>query len=252
MLAPTSAVATYALRELDRNGRRVLALRVGDESWLLCGDPRRHRAVAVLPQQFDGGGMTLAEGPALTDAAPGTAAAIRFADGGLAGHWRFTPMPGDIWLLHPADAPAGSLAVSAGGVVLRGEGRRRQVLLVRPRGRRGWTLPKGTLEPGEAVRDGALREVREETGHDAAILGDLDPVEYRFPGSRDGERRMVHKVVHWFRMRPQGLPEPHSAVGEIEDVRWFDIDEAWAAIHVGALRSVVKQALRSEPLPDEV
>jgi 8-oxo-dGTP diphosphatase len=37
-----------------------------------------------------------------------------------------------------------------------------------------WSLPGGHIEPGEAARDAALREVREETGVEAELAGLLD------------------------------------------------------------------------------
>jgi 8-oxo-dGTP diphosphatase len=37
-----------------------------------------------------------------------------------------------------------------------------------------WSLPGGHIEPGEAARDAALREIREETGVEAEIAGLLD------------------------------------------------------------------------------
>ena len=243
----SGAATTYDLCEHDRDGRRLLSLRIGDETWLLCGNPRRQASVVAVPRDLPGGGLPLASGTALLEPTPESRhSTIRFADGGLDGNWKLTEMPGAVWLLHDAADDAGPLAVSAGGVVLRGEGRRCEVLLVRPRGRRSWTLPKGTLESGETIREGALREVLEETGQRAEIQTELDPVEYRFPGTREGERRTIHKVVHWFRMRPSGEPEPYSATVEIEDVRWFAIDAAWPAIHLGALRGVLKQALRAD------
>ncbi len=48
--------------------------------------------------------------------------------------------------------------IAVGCIVLRGD----EILLVRERGR--WSLPKGGLEAGEMVQDGARRETFEETG----------------------------------------------------------------------------------------
>ncbi len=52
--------------------------------------------------------------------------------------------------------------VKSAGVILFREEPKRSFLVLR-RGR-GWDLPKGHLEPGETERQGALRELAEETG----------------------------------------------------------------------------------------
>ena len=69
---------------------------------------------------------------------------------------------------------------AVGVVCLRGD----EVLLIR-RGtapRIGeWSLPGGRIEPGERAVDAALRELREETGVEAEIVGLVDVVDGLFP-----------------------------------------------------------------------
>jgi hypothetical protein len=60
-----------------------------------------------------------------------------------------------------------SLKRAAGVVVVRDTADGPRFLLLRAY--RNWDLPKGRLEAGETSLEGAIREVREETG-----LGDLD------------------------------------------------------------------------------
>ena len=116
--------------------------------------------------------------------------------------------------------PGPQLEFSAGGVVLDEQGR---ILIIRTRNLRNrpvWTLPKGTLAPGETSADAALREVREETGYECQLLHELEAVTYWF--QRGGQR--VKKTVRWFLMRPLAKVGEHDH--EVDEVMWADRDAA--------------------------
>jgi 8-oxo-dGTP pyrophosphatase MutT (NUDIX family) len=85
-----------------------------------------------------------------------------------------------------------------------------------------WALPKGTPEPEETLEETAVREVREETGLETAVLEPLGTVRYYFL-NRDGER--VDKTVHHFLLEPTGGSfEQHDH--EFDHVGWYDVHEA--------------------------
>ena len=117
-------------------------------------------------------------------------------------------------------------AVSAGGVVLAELRPDAPVALVAHRSARGslqWTLPKGAREEGETVAETALREVREETGLEAELIGPLDTIDYWFVWAP--ERTRYHKFVHYFLMRFAG-GDFSQRDHEMEDAAWFEPDEA--------------------------
>jgi len=106
---------------------------------------------------------------------------------------------------------------AAGAVLERDDGR---IAVVHRPKYDDWTLPKGKHDPGEDDETAALREVREETGHDAVIERDLGTVEY--PVQRDGRRQ--RKIVRYYAMRPVGGEfHPHR---EIDELRWVTPEEA--------------------------
>ena len=121
----------------------------------------------------------------------------------------------------PESATLTQVVRAAGGVVLRGDEGRREVLLVhRPR-YGDWTFPKGKAEEGETDEECALREVHEETGLVCALGEELSSTAYD-----DAQGRA--KVVRYWRMTVVGgeLAFAH----EVDTARWLAVEEARAEL----------------------
>ncbi|AEV16894.1 MAG: NUDIX hydrolase [Thermus sp.] len=130
--------------------------------------------------------------------------------------------------------------VSAGGVVLRGDPP--EVLVVSLKGGRVTTLPKGQVEPGERYPETAVREVREETGVEAAVLSPLGKVRYYFT-VRDGEElTTVSKEVHYFLMAYRG-GKPRPQLSEVEAAYFLPVTEALERLSYPNEREMVRKAL---------
>ena len=131
--------------------------------------------------------------------------------------------------------------VSAGGVVFRriGGGPMEMVLCGRHRPHQ-WALPKGTPDEGETIEETALREVREETGLEVRIVGDLGHIEYSF--SRNGVRNL--KRVYHYLMEPiGGRFENHDS--EFDVVEWFPEAEALSVMTYENETEIVERARRA-------
>ncbi len=112
-----------------------------------------------------------------------------------------------------------------------------RVLLIRARDLRErpvWTLPKGTLAPGESSLDAALREVREETGWHCEVVRELEEITYWF--QREGRR--VRKTVRWYLMRPLEKVGEHDH--EVDEVAWLDRAEALRRLRYDSDRRLVE------------
>lgn len=112
--------------------------------------------------------------------------------------------------------------MAAGGVVFREGDEGIELVLVSRRSSGLFALPKGKVDPGEQVRETAVREVREETGLQAEILDELGDVRYWFT---DENRERVDKVVYFFLMRPTG-GDMADHDHEFDDVGWYHLAEA--------------------------
>lgn len=114
-------------------------------------------------------------------------------------------------------------AFSAGGVVFRGYGAEREVLVCGRSGDGLWCLPKGTPEAGESMEETALREVREETGVEVAIEGVVGDIKYWFSRPEQGVR--YFKTVRHYLFRPVG-GDISLHDHEFDDVQWLAAQQA--------------------------
>jgi 8-oxo-dGTP pyrophosphatase MutT (NUDIX family) len=113
-----------------------------------------------------------------------------------------------------AASTTGAKWLSFGGVLF---DNRDRVLLRRPANEWDgyvWTLAKGRMEKGGTPEGTALREVFEETGYRAVIVGEV-------PGIFEG----CTSTNHYYLMVPSGAPEPFDPRETVE-IRWASDEEA--------------------------
>lgn len=110
--------------------------------------------------------------------------------------------------------------VGVGMVVFRGE----EVLLVQrgkePR-RAGWSIPGGAQEIGETVVEAGLRELKEETGLEAEILGLVDVVDAISHDEDDGRVRTHYTLVD---LAAEWISGDAVADDDVAAVRWARLD----------------------------
>ena len=126
----------------------------------------------------------------------------------------------------PAPVPA------VGVVCLRGD----QVLLIRrgtPPMQGSWSLPGGRIEPGERAVDAALRELGEETGVVAELVGLIDVVDGIFPESAR-HYVLIDYAARWISGEPVAGDDaqearfvPLSGVGDL--ISWSETRRVIAA-----------------------
>ncbi len=130
---------------------------------------------------------------------------------------------------------ATSRVLAAGGVVLRGEGGDREVLVVHRPAYDDWSLPKGKLDEGEDLSTAARREVLEETGVHGLLGPHVGIVDYR-------DRKGRPKRVHWWSMEAT-TQDPRKPDKEVDEVVWMPLDKARRRLTYRTDRGILATAL---------
>jgi 8-oxo-dGTP pyrophosphatase MutT (NUDIX family) len=120
--------------------------------------------------------------------------------------------------------------VQAGGVVIRREGRRRRVLVIRSSDGLRWLFPKGNVERGESLGQAAAREVREEAG----VVG----VERSFVGRARFTQAGRRVEVYYYLFEHRG----EVAASEERDIHWCTRGEARRLLSFEQLATVLETA----------
>ena len=115
--------------------------------------------------------------------------------------------------------------ISAGCVVYRIAESVTQVVLIQPRDRDAWALPKGLIERGETPEAAAQREAGEETGLSGKLAGKIDTIKYSYTAKWEKPPTQVFKIVTFYLLEFTG-GDSSKHDGEVERVEWFPIDEA--------------------------
>lgn len=127
---------------------------------------------------------------------------------------------------------------TAGVVCLRG----REVLLIKrgnPPRQGQWSLPGGRIEWGETSEAAALRELTEETGVAAELLGLIDVVDGIMTSRETGEVTRHYIMVDYAARWLAGEP---VAGDDAADARFFPLEEALSVIEWDLTRKVVQEA----------
>lgn len=124
--------------------------------------------------------------------------------------------------------------VGVGGVIVDRHGR---TVLIR-RGseplRGEWSIPGGTLELGETLEQGIIREVREETGLEVRVLEFIELFDRIYPGdgstdAKDKNKPRFHYVIADYLCEWMG-GEPHAG-SDVTDLA-FAQEEELARFHL--------------------
>ncbi len=133
--------------------------------------------------------------------------------------------------------------ISAGGVVVRRLRGSWFFAAIRPAGKPEgmWALPKGIVGLGERPERAAEREVEEETGVAAALVGKLGDVRYVY--TRGGQR--IFKIVSFYLVRSTGGRLGDIAPSqrrEVAEARWLPLEEAPSLLAYPGEREMAERA----------
>lgn len=133
---------------------------------------------------------------------------------------------------------SGAVVPTVGVVCLRGD----EVLLIKrgnPPRQGQWSLPGGRIEWGETSPVAALRELAEETGVEAQLLGLIDVVDGIFTSRTTGETTRHYIMVDYAARWIGGEP---VAGDDASEAAFFPLAEGLALVEWEETRRVIREA----------
>jgi 8-oxo-dGTP diphosphatase len=102
-----------------------------------------------------------------------------------------------------------------------------------------WALPGGRAEPGEAVEQTIIREVKEETGLDVAIVRKIG--EYHEQGTQDGVEYDYYPACFLVKVIGGEMKRQEREIQEIQLFSIEDMPDPLAFVHNSMLNDYVAQ-----------
>jgi 8-oxo-dGTP pyrophosphatase MutT (NUDIX family) len=148
--------------------------------------------------------------------------------------------------------------ISAGGVVVRPRAEGWELAVIEPQAgsvasrksdkkshsKEVLALPKGLIDPGEKAVETAVREVREETGITAKLVGKLTDIKYVYVRSW-GDKQQVFKIVSFYLLLYESGTIDDVSLEmrvEVKQARWIPLDGAEKKLAYRGEREVVRLA----------
>jgi 8-oxo-dGTP diphosphatase len=105
-----------------------------------------------------------------------------------------------------------------------------------------WALPGGRVDPGEAVEQTIVREVKEETGLDVAIVSKIG--DYHEQGVQDGVEYDYYPACFLVKTVGGEIKKQESEIEEIKLFSLSEVPEAMAFEHAQMIKDYI--AMRSD------
>lgn len=132
---------------------------------------------------------------------------------------------------------------SAGGAVFRRQDNKILWLVIKPKGKDRWQLPKGWIDEGEDSRVAAVREVAEEGGVRAEAIEKIDTISIFFHSSYEGApREFINKKIAFFLMKFLGRTKKGPDPKEVDRVEWLPYSDAYERLTFKSEKEILKKA----------